>query len=442
MRIAVIGCTHAGTAAIINARRLYPDATITVYERNDTISFLSCGIALYVGGVVKDQEALFYSSPEQMTELGIRMKMNHEVIELDPTQKTLRARHSLTGVELTDTYDKLLITTGSWPILPPISGINLNNIHLCKTVDHSTHIAANATNARNIVVIGAGYIGIELVEAFESQGKRVTLIDSCDRILSKYLDEEITEPIEQLLRSRNIELALNQTATQFVGQNGNVSKVMTTRGEYDADLVILCVGFRPQTHLLKGHVDMLENGAIIVDEYMRTSQPDLFAAGDCCAVMFNPLKQPKYVPLATNAIRMGTIAAHNLCEPKLKHPGTQGTSGIKLYDRHIASTGLTEQSALDAGLNAKSITIAESVRPDFMPTNEVVTLKVVYDAVSRQLLGAQLMSKADLTQAINTLSVCIQNGMTMEQLALTDFFFQPHFNKPWHFVNQAALHAL
>lgn len=441
MKVVVIGCTHSGTAAIVNTAKLYPDADRTVYERNDNISFLSCGIALYVGGVVKDPQGLFYSSPEKLAELGVKTRMSHDVLSVDTDAKKVRVRNLTNNIEFEDSYDKLIVTTGSWPIVPNIEGIKLENILLSKNFYHSNTIIEKAKEAENIVVVGAGYIGVELVEAFETNGKKVTLIDSLDRIMNRYLDKEFTDIAEKEFSDRGIRLALGETVQRFEGNNGAVSKVVTNKGEYEADLVILCIGFRPNTELLKGQVDMLPNGAILVDEYMRTSKEDVFAAGDSCSVMYNPTGKQEYIPLATNAVRMGTLAARNLVKPVIKHPGTQGTSGIKIYDYCIASTGLTEASAIAAGFEVKTVTITENYRPEFMPTYEAVTVKVVYEKESRVMLGAQLVSKVDLTPAINTLSVCLQNKMTIDELGFVDFFFQPHFNKPWNFLNTAGLSA-
>lgn len=188
---------------------------------------------------------------------------------------------------------------------------------------------------------------------------------------------------------------------------------------------------------------MLDNGAIIIDEYMRTSDKDVLAAGDCCVVTFNPAGDKRYIPLATNAVRMGTLVAKNLVEPKLRYMGTQGTSGIKIYDLNIASTGMTEDVArATTSLDIASVTITDNYRPEFMPTFETATLKLVYDQTTRVVLGGQIMSKFDLTQLMNTLSVVIQNKMTVEELAMTDFFFQPHYNKPWSLLNSAALQTL
>ncbi|CAM4487965.1 NADPH-dependent 2,4-dienoyl-CoA reductase/sulfur reductase-like enzyme [Paenibacillus endophyticus] len=442
MNIAVIGCTHAGTAAITQMAKLYPDARITVYERNDNISFLSCGIALHVGGVVKDAEKLFYASPEQLATLGVITKMRHDVLTIDTDAKEMQVRNLATGEEFTNTYDKLVVTTGSWPIIPQMEGIDLENIVLCKNYSHSQTIIEKAKTANRIAVIGAGYIGIELVEAFEQLGKQVTLIDNMERILYKYLDREFTDLTQAALIDKGITIATGQTVTSFEGTAGQVTTVVTDAGRYEADLVVLCIGFRPNTELLKGQVEMLPNGAIIVDDYMRTSKPDVFAAGDSCAVHYNPTGQNAYIPLATNAVRMGTLVARNLMQPTVRYLGTQGTSGIKIYDYNIASTGMTEVAALAAGMNVKKVTIIDNYRPEFMPTYEQFTLKVVYEADSGRIVGAQVLSKIDLTQSINTLSVCIQNNMTMDELSFVDFFFQPHYNKPWNLLNQAGLQAV
>ncbi|BCG61430.1 FAD-dependent oxidoreductase [Paenibacillus sp. URB8-2] len=442
MKVAVIGCTHAGTAAIVNTAQLYPEAEITVYERNDNISFLSCGIALYVGGVVKDPQGLFYSSPEKLAELGVKTNMRHEVVSVDTKNKTLRARNLNTGKEFDDTYDKLIVTTGSWPIVPKLEGMELDNILLSKNFHHSNTIIEKAQRANHIAVVGAGYIGVELVEAFQLNGKKVTLIDAETRILSKYLDAEFTNPIEQSLKDHGIELALGEKVSSFKGEDGKVTTIVTDKGEYKADLVILCIGFRPNTELLKGQVNMLDNGAIIVDNYMRTSAPDVFAAGDSCAIHYNPTGKTAYIPLATNAVRMGTLVARNLVNNTIPYMGTQGTSGIKIYEDNIAGTGLTEAAAKHEGIDAEAVMITDNYRPEFMPTFEELQLKVVFERGTRRILGAQIMSKMDLTQSINTISVCIQNGMTVDQLAFIDFFFQPHYNKPWNFLNTAGLQAL
>lgn len=442
MKIAVIGCTHAGTAAVLNAANLYPEAQITVYEKNDNISFLSCGIALYVGGVVKDASGLFYASPSDLADKGVITHMGHEVANIDFDAKNLRVKNLKSGETFEDSYDKLILTTGSWPIIPPIQGVELEGIQLCKHYDHANAIIAQAKTANKVVVVGGGYIGVELVEAFKENGKEVTLIDSMDRMLNKYLDQPFTDVLEESMKNHGVKLALGQTVKAFEGKDGKVSRVITDKAAYEADMVILCVGFRPNSQLFNGKLEQMPNGAIIVDAYMRTSREDVFAAGDCCGVTYNPTGQPVYIPLATNAIRMGLLVAKNLMGPVLKHQGTQATSAIKIFENHVAATGLTQEAAIEAGFEGEAVLLEDSYRPEFMPTAEKALIKLVFNKSDQLILGAQIMSTVDLTQMMNTMSVVIQNKMTMSELALSDFYFLPHYDKPWSLLNLAALKAI
>ena len=442
MKILVVGCTHAGTAAVVNLKELYPESEITVYEKNNNISFLSCGIALNVGKVIESTESLFYNSPENLAKSGVITKMKHEVLDIDFDNKKVKVKNLITEEVFEDNYDKLVLTLGSWPIVPKFEGGDLENIVLCKNYDHALNIIEKAKDAKNVVVIGAGYIGVELVEAFEMQGKKVTLIDAEKRIMAKYLDKEFTDIAEKEFSDKGVNLVLGEKVQKFNGKDGKVTEVVTDNGTYEGDLVVLCIGFAPNTNLVKGKLDTLSNGAIIIDEYMRTSRKDVFAAGDCCVVKYNPAKEERYIPLATNAVRMGTLVAKNIVNPTLKYMGTQGTSGIKIYEKCIASTGLTEEGAKLTSINVGSAIITDNYRPEFMPTYEAATIKIVFDKDSRRVIGGQICSNADLTQYMNTLSVVIQNEMTVEELAMTDFFFQPHFNKPWSLLNTVALKAL
>lgn len=443
MKIVIVGCTHAGTAAVVNLKELHPESEIIIYEKNDNLSFLSCGIALNVGGVIKETKNLFYNSPENLAKMGVVTNMKHEVLNIDFENKTLKVKNLLNNEEFEDNYDKLVLTLGSWPIVPKFEGGDLDNILLCKNHDHAIEIIEKSKNAKNVVIIGAGYIGVELVEAFEMQGKNVTLIDAEERIMAKYLDKEFTDIAEKEFVDRGVNLVLGEKVSKFEGENGKVTKVVTNNGSYEGDLVVLCIGFSPNTKLVQGKLDTLPNGAIIIDEYMRTSKEDVFAAGDCCVVKYNPAHDTRYIPLATNAVRMGTLVARNIVEPTLKYMGTQGTSGIKIYEKCIASTGLTEEVAkATTKMNVASVELTDNYRPEFMPTYLPATIKLVFDKDTRRIIGGQIISDIDLTQFMNTLSVVIQNEMTIEELAMTDFFFQPHFNKPWSLLNAVALKAL
>ncbi|AIM25000.1 NADH oxidase [Melissococcus plutonius] len=443
MKVIVVGCTHAGTAAVKNILSQHPEADVTVYERNNNISFLSCGIALYVGGVVKDASGLFYSNPKELASLGATVKMEHDVENIDVENRQVTAKDLKSGKKETVSYDKLVMTTGSWPIVPPIKGIDAKNILLCKNYNQANVIIDQAKDAKKVVIVGGGYIGIELVEAFVESGKEVTLIDGLERILNKYLDKPLTDILENELVERGVNLALGETVQEFVANaDGKIQKVVTSTKEFEADMVIMCVGFKPNTNLLKGKVDMLPNGAIKVNEYMQTSQPEIFAAGDSTVVHYNPSKTDNYIPLATNAVRQGMLVGYNLTEHKLADRGTQGTSGLYLFGWKIGSTGVTVENAKANGLEVQSTIFEDNYRPEFMPTTEKITMELIYEKGTNRIVGGQLLSKYDITQSANALSLAVQNRMTVEDLALTDFFFQPHFDRPWNYLNLLAQAAL
>lgn len=433
MKIAVIGCTHAGTFAIKTILAEHPDASVTVYEKNDNISFLSCGIALYLGKQVKDPQGLFYSSPDELKKLGATVKMQHEVTNVDPEAKTIEVTNLSDHQQFEDSYDKLVVTTGSWPVIPPIKGVDNPNVYLCKNLNHAEELFQTAPSKKRIMVIGAGYIGAELAEAYSTTGHEVTLVDGVDRIMSKYFDKEFTDVVEDDYKNHGVTLALDQQVTEISGTD--TVTVKTTKGTYETDMVIMCVGFKPNTSLFKGKLDMIENGALITNEYMQTSNPDIYAAGDSVAVHYNPTHSLAYIPLATNAVRQGILVGKNIETPTVKYMGTQSSSGLKLYDRTIVSTGLTMAAAKAKGVKAESVTITDNYRPEFMPSTEPVLMSLVFDPDTRQILGGALMSTYDVSQSANTLSVCIQNQNTIDDLAMVDMLFQPQFDRPFNYLN-------
>src|SRR5699024_2052558 len=193
MKVVIIGCTHAGTITASQVFSQHPDAEVTIYEKNDNVSFLSCGIATYLGGVAKSIDDMFYSSPEALAQLGAAVHIQHEVTAVDLKKKTLKVKNLVSGEESEDHYDKLMVTTGSWPVIPNLPGIDDPNVYLCKNYNHAKKLFEVAKNAQKIVVIGGGYIGVELVEAYSKQGKQVTLIDGNDRLLGKYYDAKYTD---------------------------------------------------------------------------------------------------------------------------------------------------------------------------------------------------------------------------------------------------------
>lgn len=441
MKVVIIGCTHAGTITASQVFSQHPDAEVTIYEKNDNVSFLSCGIATYLGGVAKSIDDMFYSSPEALAQLGAAVHMQHEVTAVDLKKKTLKVKNLVSGEESEDYYDKLMVTTGSWPVIPNLPGIDDPNVYLCKNYNHAKKLFEVAKNAQKIVVIGGGYIGVELVEAYSKQGKQVTLIDGNDRLLSKYYDAKYTDIVTKDFEDHQVTLAFDELVAGFEHKDQGVV-VKTNKGSYDADIAILCIGFRPNTGLFKDQLEFNADGSIKTNAYMQTSDPDVYGAGDSVAVHYNPTNQEAYVPLATNAVRQGIIAGTNLYGNTMTYMGTQSTSGLQLYDNSMASTGMTLESARAAGFDADAVTFEDNYRPEFMPTNAKVIGTVVWDRSNNQILGAQFMSKLDISMYANAVSVMIQNHNTINFMAMVDMLFQPNFDRPFNFINLLGQQAV
>lgn len=440
MKIIIVGATHAGTFAAKQILAEHPDYEVTVYERNDNLSFLSCGIALWVGDHVSDPNKMFYSSPEELEKLGATMKMEHDVLQIDPEQKTVQVKNLVSGRISQTHYDKLVMTTGSAPVIPPIKGIDNDKVKLCKDWNDAKILREAAPKSKSTIIIGAGYIGAELAEQLAVTGKQVTLIDGLPHVLAKNFDPEIGLRVEDDYKAHGVKLAMDEMVQSFEGDDQITVK--TTKDSYTADFAVLCAGFRPYTDLLKGKVKMLPNGAIITDAYMRSSDPDIFAAGDSAVVHYNPTGKDDYIPLATNAIRQGVLIGHNIEKPTVKYMGTQASSAVALFGKTLASSGLTESGAQVRGVKVESVTLEQNYRPDFMLTTTPILMRLVWDPKTRVVLGGAFYSSYDCAQSANVISLAIQTKMTIDDLSMVDMFFQPNFDNPLNYVNAVATAAV
>ncbi|WP_179396166.1 FAD-dependent oxidoreductase [Lacticaseibacillus absianus] len=443
MKIAVVGCTHAGTAAVRQILTEQPETQVEVYERRADISFLSCGIALYLEGLVERLESMFYADAEELERLGpnVHVHLRHDVLSIDAAAHLISVQDMADGHTYTEAYDKLIMATGSYPVVPPIQGVSQPRVLMCKNADDATAIKLAAADAKTIAIVGGGYIGVELTEAFSHTGKSVLLINGVHGLLSHYVDSEISDQVAAELAQHGVVTRLNETALKFESDAERVY-IRTDVAERTADIAVVCVGFQPMTELLDDQVMMNTDHSIHVNDYMQTSDPDIYAAGDAVAVHFNPTGTDAYTPLATNAVRQGKLAGINVLGNRVRYMGTQATSALRLYDKTLACTGITAARARKYGLNVDAVTVVENYRPEFMPTTAPITMRLVYDRDTRQILGAQLFSAYDITQSANLLSVMIQNRNTIDELAYVDMLFNPHYDKPWHYLNllgQAAV---
>lgn len=443
-KVIVIGTNHAGTHAVSTITSNYSDVEVVTYDKNDNISFLGCGMALWISNVIDNGDGLFYSNPETLENGGATVYMEHELKDVDFDNKTVSVTNLKTGDIKVDSYDKLILAVGSWPILPKLPGYELENIMYAKIYQNAqaTIDKLKDESIKEVVVIGAGYIGIELAESFIHNGRKVTLVNNMN-VLNRYYDEVFQDAMAKRLSDSGVVVVTDELVTAFDGVDGKVSKVITDKSEYDAQLVLMSVGFAPNTKMLNSDkLKMLPNGAILTNNRMETSVEDVYAIGDCCTVQNNATGVQQHIALATNAVRTGIVAAHNAMGTDIEMLGVQGSNAIHIFGLTMCSTGITETVALEMGMNVGSVTVTDQLRPDFMPDNCDVTLKVVWDKDTRAIVGAQIMSDEDVTLALNMFSVCIQEKMSIDKLALVDIFFLPHFNKPHNFITKAGLEAL
>jgi len=443
-KIVVVGANHAGTAAINTILDNYKDKELVVFDRNSNISFLGCGMALWIGGQISSGDGLFYSSKEILEQKGAKIHMETEVYKIDFEKKLVYAKGVQDGKEYRESYDKLILSTGSLPIQLPVPGTELENVQFVKLYQNAKEVIEKLnTNKeiRHVTVVGAGYIGVELVEAFKRWGKEVSLVDFCEDCLSTYYDRIFREMMDKNLSDHGIELRYNQLLKEIKG-NGKVEAVVTDKGEFKTDMVVLCVGFRPNTVLAKGQLETFRNGAYKVDKTQQTNKEGVYAIGDCATVYDNSIKDVNYIALATNAVRSGIVAAHNVAGTYLEGIGVQGSNGISIYGLNMVSTGLTFEKAQRLGIKAGETTYTDLQRPEFMETeNYPVTIRIVYDLDTRVILGAQIASREDISMSIHMFSLAIQEKVTIDKLKLLDIFFLPHFNKPYNYITMAALSA-
>lgn len=440
--VAIIGCTHAGTFAATSILHAHPDWDVQVFERNATVSFLSCGIALWVGDHVSDPKKMFYSSPAQLEAAGATMHMRTDVTDVHVAEKTLEYRDLETGDTATLPFDKLVVTTGSRPVVPSIPGIDSKRVQLCKNWDDAVELKERSTDAKSVVVVGAGYIGAELAEQFSDVGVETTLVDAADRVLANNFDKPITDQVEERYRAHGVTLALGEKVVAFRDDEDDTVTVVTDQGEYTAQFAVLAIGFLPNTDLVRGQLDMMDNGAIITNDYMQSSVPYVYAAGDSATILYNPTGAHDYIPLATNAVRQGMLVGANIERPTRKYMGTQATSAVQLYDLSLSASGLTQGDADRRGMDIRSTELVEDYRPAFMTTTAPVTSILTWDPSTRLVKGAQFCSSVDVSGAANTVSVAIQARFTIDILANVDFLFQPNFDQPIYYVGAIAAKAV
>lgn len=447
MKFIVVGSSHGGYEAVRQILMSKPDADIQWYEKTNFISFLSCGMQTYLEGIAKHVNSISYATPEWAKKHGVHVFIQQEITKIDPKAHKVHVVDHKTGKERDESYDKLILSCGADPNKLPVPGSNLKGIYAMRGRDWAIKLKEATVNPaiKNVAIIGGGYIGIEAAEVFAKAGMHVTLIDRNKRLLGNYLDHEYTGMLTDEMETHNVNVQMEQSAAKFIGKNGHVTAVKSEMGTYPADLVIESAGIKPNTKWLKGVVDLTPRGLVKVDDYMQTSQPDIYCVGDATTVRYAPTGKTARIALATNARRGGRFAVMNALGAHKKVPAVSGSSALHVFSYQFASTGVKQDSAAHFGINAKSTFVVDTYRPKFVPNkagNAKVYFKLTYDPQTMRVLGGQVMSKMNETGDINVISLAIQQHLTVMDLAYCDFFFQPGFDHPWNILNVVAQKAL
>ena len=441
-KIVLVGANHAGTAAANTILDNYPGNELVILDRNSNISYLGCGTALWVGRQIDGTDGLFYSSKEMLEQKGATVYMETEVSKIDYDAKKVYAT-TKDGQELCESYDKLILAAGSLPIIPKIGGLELENVDVVKLFQDGQKIdkTLDDPTVKNVAVVGAGYIGVEIAEAVQRRGKSVRLFEALDTTLAGYYDPWFSHDMDEVLAKNGVELHFGETVKELKGQDGKVCALVTDKGQYDAELVILAIGFVPNNKLAGDKLEQFRNGAILVDSLQQTSLPDVYAICDCATVYSNALRSPAYIALATNAVRSVIVAAHNACGTTLESIGVQGSNGISIYGYKMVSTGLNLKAAERAGMEVAYTDYEDLQKPGFIKENHPVKIRIIYEKSSRRVVGAQMASYEDISMGIHMFSLAIEEGVTIDKLKLLDIFFLPHFNQPYNYITMAALGA-
>lgn len=448
-KVIIVGASHGGHQSILELLSRYGEnVDITLFEAGDYVSFMSCGMELYLEDQVTDVNDVRNFRPENFPQPNVHILNNHEVKAIHADQKTVTVTSILDKSSKEYEYDKLILSSGVKPNSLPVPGTDLENVYLMRGYDWATRIKDKLTDPaiKNVAVIGAGYIGIEAAEAFQKAGKEVTLLDVIDRPLGTYLDPEMTDILTEYLKEKGIKVVTGAKITAFTGEQ-QVAAIQTADEEIATDLVIQAAGVKANTEWLKGVVDLDDRGWIVTDEYLQTNLPDVYAVGDATLAYSIPARSKMPIALATVARREARYVVKHLFEDTPSQPfgGVVGSSALSVFDYHFAASGLNSFTAEKAGVAIRTAYYEDTIRPKYVPEeygNTKVSIQLFFDPMTHQVLGGAVLSTYDVTAQGNVLALAIQQKLTIEDLAEADFFFQPGFDRQWNMINLAAQQAL
>jgi NADPH-dependent 2,4-dienoyl-CoA reductase/sulfur reductase-like enzyme/rhodanese-related sulfurtransferase len=440
MKVIIIGGVAAGPKAAAKIIRMCPAADVTIIEKGSLLSYAGCGLPYYISGEVREQKQLMDTPAGEVRDAvffqnvkNLKVCNETEAVEIDRAGKRVRVRALASGGESWLAYDKLVLATGATPVIPPLPGVDRRNVFTLHGVHDAEGIKAmlGEHKARDVVVIGGGLIGVETTEALVCHGCRVTVVEMLPQILGM-LDWEIARLVEQHMESKGVKVMTHTRARALESRDGAqdvVTHVTTDKGELPAEMVILAIGVRPNVGLAQqaGLAIGERTRAIRVDDHMRTSDPDIFAAGDCVECTDRLTGRPCYVPLGSTANKQGRVAAINVCGGDEVFPGILGSAVCKVFDFAVARTGLTETAARALGHDVVTALAPGPDRAHYMAQCRPLLLKIVADQKTGRLLGAQATGPGEAAKRIDVAATAISAGMTIDEVANLDLAYAPPY---------------
>ncbi len=431
-RVVIIGGGAAGMSAAAKARRTDPQLELVVYERTGYVSYGACGFPYAIKGEIAQVEDVVVRTPEQFAKQGITALIHHEVLAIDPLAQTVQVRNLATGAEFSDHWDELVLAGGGSATRPPLAGLDLPGIFSLRSVEDALAIRGwlEAQRPQHGVIVGAGYIGLELAEALAAHGVALTVIERLPQVLPN-LDPELAAEVQAELARQGVALRLEHTVEAFEGDT-QVRAVLAGGERFPAEIVIVAVGIRPSAELARAAgVTLGSTGAIAVDDHQRTNLPHIWAAGDVAESLHLVTGHPTWVPLGTTANKQGKVLGENLGGGDARFGGIVGTVVVKVFDMEAASSGLSETRARAEGYAVQTVSATAGSRAHYMPGHQPIKVKLVYEEGTRRLLGGQLVGREGVSKRIDTVAAALHAHWTIDELAELDLSYAPPFSPVW-----------
>ena len=437
MKVLIIGGVAGGATTATRLRRLDEKAQIIVFERGEFVSFANCGLPYYIGDIIKEKKDLLLQTPKSFKDrFNIDVRIKNEVIKIDREKKEVLVRNLEDRSEYIETYDKLVLSPGAEPI-NPFKELNSNKISTLRNVDDSVKIREyiEENKPKNVVIIGGGYIGVEVAENIKHYDEvNVTIVEKAPHVIAS-IDKDIASIVQNKLRENNINLILNNGVKE-IKEEKDIFNILLDGGEIKADYIILCIGVRPETSIAReAGIALNAKGSIIVDEYMRTNDKDIYALGDAIEIKNYVTNEKDYIPLAGPANRQARIVANNICGLESKYNGTMGSSILKLFDYTLATTGISEEKCKMLDINYKKIIVTPFSHATYYPGASEMIVKVIYSEVENVLLGAQVIGKEGVDKITDLIATAIRSKLSIYDLEDLELCYAPPFSSAKSVIN-------